>query len=310
MMACLSRRARCARCAGRCCCGWCPMFLLVGAAAPAGVPYWSYAHGRLVLDDQMQQLASRASQPGWCSRGRRRRARHSGAPTSCRPGRPTAAAGHLLPELHRAAAGRRRASTTWRRATAAGACTRCRLARRPGACRCCKARTSAASSRRARRRGARAHPAAAAAVHAGAVGRGRAKLVARCSDIGRRRRSRTSTTSPNCRGARAAGDRAAGGSFNSLLARLRDAFATQRRFVQDAAHELRTPITAIGLQLENVRRELPAACQQSASQLEAGVRRAQRLVDQLLKLSRQDAPPAPTAGRWTCRRSCARASTR
>lgn len=82
-------------------------------------------------------------------------------------------------------------------------------------------------------------------------------------------------------------------SFNSLLTRLRDAFATQRRFVQDAAHELRTPITAVALQLENVRRDLPAgACAQSFSQLEAGVSRAQRLVDQLLKMSRQEASAA------------------
>ncbi len=80
-------------------------------------------------------------------------------------------------------------------------------------------------------------------------------------------------------------------SFNSLLTRLRDAFATQRRFVQDAAHELRTPITAVALQLENVRCDMPAgACADSFAQLEAGVSRAQRLVDQLLKLSRQEAP--------------------
>ncbi|WP_427913844.1 ATP-binding protein [Ramlibacter sp. MMS24-I3-19] len=79
------------------------------------------------------------------------------------------------------------------------------------------------------------------------------------------------------------------GAVNELLRRLRDAFAARRRFVQDAAHELRTPITAVALQLENVRRELPpGACHQSFAQLEAGVSRAQRLVDQLLKLSRQD----------------------
>ena len=86
-------------------------------------------------------------------------------------------------------------------------------------------------------------------------------------------------------------------SFNSLLTRVRDAFATQRRFVQDAAHELRTPITAVALQLENVRADLPdGACQQSFSQLEAGVGRAQRLIDQLLKLSRQEAPVAEATG--------------
>ncbi len=86
-------------------------------------------------------------------------------------------------------------------------------------------------------------------------------------------------------------------SFNSLLRRLRDAFATQRRFVQDAAHELRTPITAIGLQLENLRGDLahgPAA--DRFAQLEAGVRRAQRLVDQLLRLSKQEAAGADGPG--------------
>jgi two-component system, OmpR family, sensor kinase len=86
-------------------------------------------------------------------------------------------------------------------------------------------------------------------------------------------------------------------SFNSLLARFRDAFATQRRFVQDAAHELRTPITAVALQLENVRRDMPqGACAQSFAQLESGVLRAQRLVDQLLKMSRHEATaPDPSA---------------
>jgi signal transduction histidine kinase len=82
-------------------------------------------------------------------------------------------------------------------------------------------------------------------------------------------------------------------SFNHLLARLRDSFAAQRRFVQDAAHELRTPIAAVGLQLENLRGDLgdgPAT--QRFQQLEAGVERAKRLVDQMLKMSRQEAANA------------------
>jgi signal transduction histidine kinase len=86
-------------------------------------------------------------------------------------------------------------------------------------------------------------------------------------------------------------------SFNSLLRRLRDAFATQRRFVQDAAHELRTPIAAIGLQLENMRQDV--SCQGSAQRfahLEAGVKRAQRMVDQMLRLSRQEAAGADGPG--------------
>ncbi|MGR4870539.1 sensor histidine kinase [Variovorax sp. LARHSF232] len=80
-------------------------------------------------------------------------------------------------------------------------------------------------------------------------------------------------------------------AFNTLLARLRDAFAAQRRFVQDAAHELRTPITAIGLQIENLRALIPPGeATERFAQLEAGVTRARHLSEQLLHLSRQDAP--------------------
>jgi signal transduction histidine kinase len=78
-------------------------------------------------------------------------------------------------------------------------------------------------------------------------------------------------------------------SFNSLLTRLRDTYDTKRRFVQDAAHELRTPLTALSLQLENLRHELPdKSCAQSFAQLEGGVQRATRLVDQMLKMTRQE----------------------
>ena len=85
-------------------------------------------------------------------------------------------------------------------------------------------------------------------------------------------------------------------SFNSLLRRLRDAFSAQRRFVQDAAHELRTPITAIGLQLENLRGDCcDGESAQRFAQLETGVKRAQRLVDQLLRMSRQEAAVSEAA---------------
>ena len=86
-------------------------------------------------------------------------------------------------------------------------------------------------------------------------------------------------------------------SFNHLLARLRDSFAAQRLFVQDAAHELRTPIAAVGLQLENLREDLAAGpAAQRFQQLEAGVGRAKRLVDQLLKMSRQEAAASERTG--------------
>lgn len=84
-------------------------------------------------------------------------------------------------------------------------------------------------------------------------------------------------------------------SFNHLLARVRNAFATQRRFVQDAAHELRTPMAAIGLQIENLRAHIPEGeATERFNQLEAGVTRAQHLIEQLLSLSRQDAPQRST----------------
>ncbi|MBV7455714.1 two-component sensor histidine kinase [Acidovorax sp. sif1233] len=86
------------------------------------------------------------------------------------------------------------------------------------------------------------------------------------------------------------------GSFNALLARLGEAFAAQRRFVQDAAHELRTPMAAMALQLENLRPFVPAGdAQQQFAQLDAGMRRARHLVGQLLRLSRQEAPVAAQA---------------
>jgi two-component system, OmpR family, sensor kinase len=79
-------------------------------------------------------------------------------------------------------------------------------------------------------------------------------------------------------------------AVNTLLARLRDAFASQRRFVQDAAHELRTPITAMSLQLENLKARMPDASATELTQLEAGLARTRRLVEQLLRLARQESP--------------------
>ena len=60
-------------------------------------------------------------------------------------------------------------------------------------------------------------------------------------------------------------------AVNRLLTRLRDAFASQRRFVQDAAHELRTPITAMTLQLENLKAcSMDAETTAQVAQFEAG----------------------------------------
>jgi len=85
-------------------------------------------------------------------------------------------------------------------------------------------------------------------------------------------------------------------SVNGLLLRLQRAFDSQRRFVQDAAHELRTPLMALMLQAESLRVRVGGAANEELVRLEAGIRRLHRLVEQLLKLAHeQDAPGgAPT----------------
>ena len=76
-------------------------------------------------------------------------------------------------------------------------------------------------------------------------------------------------------------------TLNGLLARLDDALATHRRFVADAAHELRTPLAAIRLQASNVfTAPDPAAREAARLQLLRGIERAQHLAEQMLALAR------------------------
>ena len=85
-------------------------------------------------------------------------------------------------------------------------------------------------------------------------------------------------------------------SMNSLIVRLHDAVEAQRRFVSDAAHELRTPLAGMQIQVENLspaRREAPIDGATAA--LARGVRRASALVNQLLDLARLErAAPSRT----------------
>jgi len=77
------------------------------------------------------------------------------------------------------------------------------------------------------------------------------------------------------------------GSLNALLARLDSALGAQRRFTADAAHELRTPLAALKLQLDVARRANDQPARVAAyDDLNAGVDRASHLVDQLLTLAR------------------------
>ena len=82
--------------------------------------------------------------------------------------------------------------------------------------------------------------------------------------------------------------------LNLLLGRLNEAFAAQQHFVADAAHELRSPLAALKLQVQLLRRAPDeAARHQAVERLDAGVERASRLVAQLLVLARHEgAEPA------------------
>lgn len=84
-------------------------------------------------------------------------------------------------------------------------------------------------------------------------------------------------------------------SMNGLIARLREAIEAQRRFVSDAAHELRTPLAAMQIQVSNLGTgDRDAAAAREA--LAMGVMRAGRLVNQLLRLARLEEPrPMPGA---------------
>ncbi len=78
-------------------------------------------------------------------------------------------------------------------------------------------------------------------------------------------------------------------SINGLMQRLGAAFTAQRRFFADAAHELRTPITALRLQLQLLEGTTDDAQRQRAlTELHNGVDRAQRLVQQLLQVARTE----------------------
>lgn len=78
--------------------------------------------------------------------------------------------------------------------------------------------------------------------------------------------------------------------FNNLLQRAQQALEAQQNFVADAAHELRSPLAALQLQLQALQKAPDEAGRESAqAQLAAGIERAKRLVEQLLALARQEA---------------------
>ena len=83
-------------------------------------------------------------------------------------------------------------------------------------------------------------------------------------------------------------------SVNDLLMRLKDSIATQKRFLADAAHQLKTPLAGLRMQADLAQREGASAqdLKQSLRQIGRSSIRATHTVNQLLALARAESSSA------------------
>ncbi len=90
-------------------------------------------------------------------------------------------------------------------------------------------------------------------------------------------------------------------SVNDLLTRLKDSIATQKRFLADAAHQLKTPLAGLRMQADLAQRENANAdeLKQSLKQIGRSSMRATHTVNQLLALAR-----AESSGRALATQPC------
>lgn len=77
--------------------------------------------------------------------------------------------------------------------------------------------------------------------------------------------------------------------FNHMLDRLAEAFATQRQFIDDASHEMRTPVTIIRANIELLDND-PARRAERIAQVIDELDRMSRMVDDLLVLAKTRRP--------------------
>lgn len=78
-------------------------------------------------------------------------------------------------------------------------------------------------------------------------------------------------------------------AFNEMLERMKKNVDAQQRFVADAAHQMRTPLTGLKTQAQFAMRESdPEALHHALRQIATGVDRAARMVNQLLTLARTE----------------------
>lgn len=78
-------------------------------------------------------------------------------------------------------------------------------------------------------------------------------------------------------------------AFNAMLERMRANVEAQQRFIADAAHQLRTPLTGLKTQAQLAMRENdPVELRHALTQIAAGVDRAAHMVSQLLLLARTE----------------------
>lgn len=89
--------------------------------------------------------------------------------------------------------------------------------------------------------------------------------------------------------------------INALLKKVREAFWREQRFIDSAAHELRTPIAAVQLHLQNaLRADSVVETQASLESALTASRRATKLAEQLLVFSRINAAEASADKETVC----------